>query len=222
MAIKAPLILSLNVGMPKRLGVEGSSDPDEQPWTSAIYKDPVEGPVRLTRTGLEGDGHAEEDGHGGTEMAVLIYAADHYAAWKQELGQPFLKHGAFGENFTVSRLTEETVCIGDSYVVGEARIQISMPRAPCWKLARRFKVPDMVERVRESGRTGWYLSVLQEGFVERSNFVVLEDRPYPEWTVARAWKVYLNRVAEPSPARELAACPALPEHWRRRLASATD
>src|SRR5262245_55324609 len=132
MAIKAPLILQLAVGLSKPYGTEGAADPMDQPWTTAIFKEPVEGPVWLSATGLAGDQQTDDD-HGGSQMAVLGYSAEHYAVWHDELKMPFLKHGAFGENFTISRQDEQTVCIGDTYAVGDARVQVSMPRRPCWK-----------------------------------------------------------------------------------------
>lgn len=217
MAIKAPLVLSVQVGLTRTMGTEGSSNPDEAPWTSAVFKDPVEGPVWLSRRGLAGDAAAAPDGHGKPDQAALGYSAEHYAGWRTELKQPFLKHGAFGENLTISRLTEQTVCIGDTYSIGDARVQVSFPRAPCWKLNRRFKMNDMVQRVHDTVRSGWYLRVLVEGFVERSNFVVLEQRPHPEWTVERAYRVYDRRAVDPAAARELAEVSLLSETWRRRL-----
>lgn len=215
MAIKAPLVLSVQVGLPKTMGVEGATNPDEAPWTSAIFKEPVEGPVWLSKTGLAGDGFASSSGN--PEQAALGYSAEHYAGWRTELKQPFLKHGSFGENLTISRLTEQTVCVGDTYSIGDAHVQVSFPRAPCWKLNRRFKRADMVERVHVTGWGGWYLRVLVEGFVERSNFVVLEERPFPEWTVEHAYRVYTQREVDRAPALELAAVPLLSEIWRRRL-----
>ncbi len=217
MAIKAPLLMSLNVGMPRDHGTEGAADPAEQPWRSAIVKTPVEGPVFLAASGLTGDGQADTREHGGPDRAVLALPADHYAAWREELSMPFLKYGAFGENFTVSRLTESGVCIGDIYQVGESRVQVTMPRLAGWKMARRLKVPDIAERIGATGRSGWYLRVLTEGHVERSNFVVLEDRPEPDWTVARALQTYRDRAGDPGTAERLARCPLLSDVWKRRL-----
>jgi len=217
MTIKAPLILSLQVGLPRTIGTEGAADPMDQPWTSSIFKEPVEGPVWLSRAGLAGDRQTDAADHGGGEMAVLGYAAEHYPEWRVELAQPFLKYGAFGENFTISRLDERTVCVGDIYAVGDARLQVSMPRRPCWKLTRRLRVKDMVERVHAKARGGWYFRVLTEGHVERSNFVVLEEQPWPQWSVARAYDVYQRRAQERQTALELADCAALSPTWRERL-----
>src|SRR5262249_11970242 len=128
-----------------------------------------------------------------------------------------LAYGAFGENFTISRLDEEQVCIGDVYAVGDARLQVSMPRRPCWKLARRFRRNDMIERVHETKWGGWYHRVLQPGHVERGSFVVLEDRPWPRWTIARTYAAYHHRATDRGPALELADCAALSPTWRERL-----
>jgi len=216
MAIKAPLILQLQVGLPKSYGTEGAADPMDQPWTTAIFKEPVEGPVWLSSTGLAGDQQTDDD-HGGPEMAVMSYSAEHYPVWRDELKMPFLKHGAFGENFTVSRMDEQSVCIGDTYTIGDARVQVSMPRRPCWKLARRLRTNEIIERVHAKAWGGWYGRVLKEGYVERSNFVVLEDRPYPQWTVARTYQVYHHRKQDRQPALELADCTLLAPTWRERL-----
>lgn len=120
---------------------------------------------------------------GGPEKAVLAYAADHYPLWRSELEPLELPYGTFGENFTIAGLTEETVCIGDIYIIGGAIVQISQPRQPCWKLARRWQVKDLVIRVPANGRTGWYFRVLKEGYIEQGVPVILLDRPYPQWPI---------------------------------------
>ncbi|HEY3176720.1 MAG TPA: MOSC domain-containing protein [Candidatus Polarisedimenticolia bacterium] len=217
MTIKAPLLLSLQVGLSRTLGTAGAQDPDEQPWTTAIFKEPVEGPVRLSQQGLEGDAVADLEDHGGLDQALLGYSSEHYPAWRTELGQPFLKYGAFGENFTISRLDETSVCIGDIYAIGQARVQVALPRRPCWKLARRLRNPGVIERVHETARGGWYMRVLQEGFVERGSFVVLEERPCPEWTVTRAYRVYHEPAKDRPAARKLADCAPLAELWKEHL-----
>lgn len=217
MAIKAPLILSLQVGLSKTMGTEGAADPDDRPWSSAFFKEPVEGPVWLSTLGLKGDAVADAADHGGADQALLGYSAEHYPAWRTELAQPFLKFGAFGENLTISRIDEQSVCIGDVYAVGEARVQVTLPRSPCWKLGRRFRSALMIERVHETARGGWYLRVLAEGHVERGNFVVLEQRPCPEWPVARAYRVYHDRAKDRAAALALAGCPPLSETWKSRL-----
>src|SRR5262249_2979764 len=97
----------------------------DHPWTTGYFKEPVAGPVQLTWTGLAGDGQADLVNHGGPDMAVLVYAAAHYPAWREELKQPQMPYGGFGENFTVTGLTEADVYIGDVCAVGAAKVQVS-------------------------------------------------------------------------------------------------
>ncbi len=210
-------LLSIQVGLPRSLGTPGATGPLERAWRSAIYKEPVCGPVWLGRTHLACDGQADLAAHGGPERAVLAYGAEHYAAWQQELGVEPMPYGAFGENFTIGGLTEETVCIGDTFTVGRARVQVSQPRGPCWKLARRWGRLGFAAHVLRTGRTGWYLRVLEEGEVEAGARLELVDRPYPHWTVARASALLRDTPRDPAEVASLIACPLLPEAWRVRL-----
>ncbi len=215
-----PTLLSIQVSLPRHFGVEGAPDPMDRPWTTGFFKEPVEGPVWLGRTNLVGDGQADRKNHGGPDKAVLAYSAEHYPIWRVELNRPDLPYGAFGENFTIAGLTEETVCIGDVYAIGEARVQVSQPRQPCWKIARRWRIKDLTARVRETGRTGWYLRVLEEGYVEAGMPVELLERPFPQWTVARATEIMHRRNEDREAAMALAACPALSAVWRESLITA--
>ncbi|MFP5503622.1 MAG: MOSC domain-containing protein [Candidatus Sericytochromatia bacterium] len=208
-------IESLQVGLPRTLGLEGAPEPMDRPWTTGFFKAPVAGPVWLGAEGLEGDGVADRRVHGGPEKAVLVYGAPHYPAWEHELGL-VLPPGAFGENFTVSGQTEAEVCLGDIYAVGEALVEVAQPRQPCWKLSRRWRVPDLAVRVQASGRTGWYLRVHREGRVAAGDRLILLDRPHPEWTVAEANAV-MHARGEDRAAAALAACPALAPGWRKTL-----
>lgn len=211
-----PRLVSIQVGLPRQLG--GQDGPEDRPWVSGIIKEKVDDAVWLAETNLDGDGQADLKNHGGPDKAVLAYTADHYPAWRQELDRPDLPFGAFGENFTIAGLTEENVCIGDVYVMGDVRVQVSQPRNPCWKLARRWGIEDLVARVLSSGRTGWYLRALREGAVAAGAEVRLVERPFPEWTVARAGAVIRGSQADRREIAELAACPALAQVWRQRLA----
>lgn len=209
---QSAVVASLQVGLPARRGTEGSRDPRRAPWTSGIYKDPIEGPVILRRLNFDGDKQADLQVHGGPDKAVLAYGAEHYPGWREELGFD-MKPGAFGENLTIAGLDEYTVCIGDTYEIGEALVEVSQPRLPCWKLARKWDLPDLPARVVKSVRGGWYFRVLREGRVARGDAVILRERPFPQWTIARVFDAYIHG-ADPEAAAALASCPALAEGWR--------
>ena len=116
-------------------------------------------------------------------------------------------------------LQESIVCLGDRFEVGEALIEVTSPRAPCWKLARRHGMPDLVEVVKANHRHGWYLRVLRTGWIEAGQAVKLVDRPYPQWTIDRAGDVRWGEACRPEEARLLSQCPALIPDWREKLAA---
>jgi MOSC domain-containing protein YiiM len=214
-----PILRSIQVGQPRLYAEERPASSGQEEWYSAIVKTAVEGLVWLGRTHLQGDGQADKKYHGGLERAVLAYSADHYQHWRRELPALEMSPGAFGENFTISGSCEQNVCIGDTYRVGEVLVQVSQPRGPCWKLGRRWNLPDLVKRVETNGRTGWYLRVLQEGRVEAGLPLELIERPFPQWSVSCACEVLRARKASPHDAAALANCELLSRSWRETLRS---
>lgn len=207
------VLRSINVGLPRTIDTAA-----EDRWTTGMFKTPVTGSVQLGPANLAGDGQADLENHGGPDKAVNVYCAEHYPFWEAELGIGPLLPGAFGENFTLTGLLEPGACIGDIWQVGTARLQVSQPRQPCWKLARRWQREDLAFRVQQSGRTGWYLRVLVPGAVQAGDHVELVERPHPQWTIATANEVMHQRRDDRAAAAALAACPALATGWRRKLA----
>lgn len=212
------VLISIQVGMPQTRGSQSATDPMDRPWTSGFVKNIVHGPVHVGKTNLDGDGQADLRVHGGVDKAILVYSANHYPAWRGEFGMPDLPHGAFGENFTVDGLDESTACIGDVWGLGGGvRVEVSQPRQPCWKLARRWRRPDLPQRVLETGRSGWYFRVLCEGQVEAGQQLRLIERPHPRWTISAASDVLLQRHRDREAAAELAQVTALAAVWRNAL-----
>ena len=153
-------VLSVNVGKPQ-----------EHEWRglrvkTAIFKSPVEGPVAVRKLDLAGDEQADLTVHGGADKAVYAYPHEHYTYWQSQLPGYSLTLGNFGENLTVSGLTEEDIHIGDQLQIGTARFTVTQPRTPCYKLGVRFNREDMTKRFYESRRFGFYLRVLREGTLQ--------------------------------------------------------
>jgi len=209
-------LVSVNVGLPRNVAWRGKIVP------TSIYKSRLAGAVRVGRLNLEGDQQSDLSVHGGVHKAVYAYPSEHYAWWRLELDNPDLDWGAFGENLTVSGLTETSVRIGDRFQVGTAELQVTQPRLPCYKLGIRFGRPDMETRFRRSGRTGFYLSVAREGELKAGDAVALVARAEDSMTVAEI--VALHSADRPDEAmmrraRDLAALPqSMREHFTRRLA----
>ncbi|MDR3621242.1 MAG: MOSC domain-containing protein [Paludisphaera borealis] len=217
MAHPAGLVASIQVGRPQLRGSEDADNPWDSQWFSGFCKDAVAGPVALRWTNLDGDEQADLVHHGGVDKAVCCYASVHYDVWRRELEKPDLAFGAFGENFTIEGLAEPDVCIGDVWRVGSAVVQISQPRQPCWKLARRWKIKTLTLQVQQTGRTGWYFRVLTEGVVAPNAPLTLDDRPHPDWTVARANRIMHIDKADHASAAALAALPPLSASWKATL-----
>lgn len=195
--------------------------PDGRPWRSAIDKQPVLAPVRLTYEGLAGDAQADRRYHGGPERALLGYPAGHFPSWATELGRSDLGPGSFGENLTILGLDESSACIGDELRLGSAVIQISQPRTPCVKLARRLATPDIVARAFQTARTGFYLRVLEEGDVGPGPLELL-GRSSAGLSVARALRALLDPAADPEGVDSLRRCLSLSEDFRAALVKAND
>lgn len=187
-------------------------------WTTAFYKTAAPGSVHAWRQGLEGDGQADLEVHGGPDKAICVYASAHYEAWRRELELPEMGPGGFGENFTVSELTESDVCIGDTWRAGEAVVlQLSQPRQPCWKIARRWQYKTLTALVQQNGKTGWYFRILKPGTVAAGDPLALLERPHPRWTVTEANRVMHHDKQDLESAAALLAVAELSESWRATL-----
>ncbi len=212
-----PQLLSIQVATPTEFGSDGATDPMDQRWLTSFYKQPVTGPIRVLADRIEGNEQADCRFHGDADKALLAYSADHYPLWQDELTIPEMTGGGFGENLTIAGLTEQTVCIGDRYAIGDVILEVTQPRQPCWKLARRWRLPDLPKRVIRTSRTGWYLRVIHPGRIEPGQEVVLLSRPHPEWTIARANQVFYTKGGPPEERRQLAMLHELADAWREEL-----
>ena len=188
---------------------------------SSIDKTAREGPVRITRLGVEGDTQTDRKHHGGEHMAVHLYAADHYPYWREEL--PDIARlecpGAFGENLHTSGLTEVQVFIGDRFRLGSALLELSMGRQPCNTLARHFQRKDVVKRIVANHRCGWYFRVLEEGVAEAGDTLELTERIQECWSVDRAFALLFDPAYETTDGEvaDLLSLPALGPQWQAKL-----
>jgi MOSC domain-containing protein YiiM len=210
-------IVELRVGRPAPLGTAGV--------LSAIDKHEAKGAIHAGPLGLEGDEQGDPKHHGGVHKALHAYALAHMPVWAAELPQRAdrFRPGAFGENLVVDGATESDIRLGDRWRIGDALVEVSQARQPCWKLNLRFDLPDMARRVQETGRSGWYFRVIEPGAIAGGDRALLVERPYPGWSLSRVSHIlYHDRMNRPA-LEELAALPNLPESWQRlvkaRLAS---
>jgi MOSC domain-containing protein YiiM len=204
-------LVSVNVAEPDVIGAHHG-----RPVLSAIGKRPVAAAtLRLDALNLEGDRQADLRVHGGPDKAVYAYPAEHLPRWNAELGpEPPFGPGTFGENLTTMGWLEDEVRIGDVWAWGEALLQVSQPRSPCYKLAMVTDRPDILKRLVESGRTGWYLRVLQPGRVPVSGPIHIVERHPAGVTVADVHRAALLGASRAELEAAVRVRP-LAEGWRR-------
>ncbi|GGO29968.1 MOSC domain-containing protein [Deinococcus humi] len=200
-------IKQLSVGLPAPLPYRDGMVP------SGFVKTPVNWGLQLGREGLQGDGQADRQYHGGPEKAVCVYPGEHYPYWEQLLGRS-LGPAAFGENFRVVGLTERAVCIGDIVKVGKAVVQVSQPRQPCFKLAARHDVPKFTLWVQKTGLTGWYFRVLEAGEVRAGARLSLVSRSGNAVTIQEANRVMHRDKLDYAAIERLLSQQGLSRSWR--------
>lgn len=170
-------LVSVNVGEPRWIQWQGRR------VRTAIWKDPVEGPVEVRGVNLAGDDQADRRVHGGTHKAVYAYAAEDYAWWSENLGIE-ITAGWFGDNLTTEGLDLRDACVGERWRVGTAVLEVSEPRMPCFKLGARMGTADFVDLFGMVGRHGTYLRIVEEGALAAGDAIDLVARPAVALTVA--------------------------------------
>ncbi len=205
-------IHSIYIGQPQTITDESGT------WRSAIFRDLVEGPIHLGMRSLAGDQVADTDNHGRPTQAVCCHPMAHYDFWNTHHGMA-LRPGNVGENWTLDGADEAEICINDIYSVGEARIQVTGPRVPCGKQAKRVGHPDWVKLTLQELRTGFYLRVLTPGMVSAGDRWTLDERAFPGLTMHA-----INRSAyhefDPALAERMRAVPDLHPYWLRKMTPA--
>ena len=203
------------IGKVRQLGHKS----DGTPVQSGFRKHPTLGPtVRLLPDGIEGDRQADLRVHGGLDKAVYAYPAEHLPVWTEELGLDTpLGPNAFGENLSISGMLETEACIGDVWSWGSALLQISQPRAPCYKLGLAHGREELPKLFTASGRAGIYLRVTQVGEAPVAGPIALVERHPDGLTVLEA---HLARLPDADPAlrARALACAPLAAAWKRGIA----
>ncbi len=204
-------VVSVNVGKPQ-----------EREWRglrvkTAIFKSPVAGLVAVGKLDLAGDEQADLTVHGGADKAVYVYPHEHYTYWQSQLPGYSLTLGNFGENLTVSGLSEEDIQIGDELQIGTARFTVTQPRTPCYKLGVRFNREDMTKRFYESRRFGFYLRVLREGTLQAGDTLTVVTRNPNAVSVADIARLFTGDRRDRELLNRALKLDALSAGWRGAL-----
>jgi len=216
-------VVRVNVSRSRPLGGEGAA------IVSSIAKERVAVEhLPLTRLNLDGDDQSDRTVHGGVDKAVYAYPSEHLEGWAVDLHQPDLPDSPtapFGENISTQGATEGDVYIGDVWRWGTAVLQVAQPRWPCQKLTLHRGTAAVGTLMRLTGRTGWYLRVLEPGVVEVGGPITVVERHPAAVSVRAANDAMLDRsLTDRSKVEAVAALDrVLADEWRsplvRRLAS---
>jgi MOSC domain-containing protein YiiM len=200
-------VVSLSVGGPREVEWNGRT------VLTSIYKTPVARRLRVTALNLEGDRQSDLSVHGGVEKAVYAYPSEHYPLWRQELPGADLSGAAFGENLTTEGVSEE-VRIGDRFRIGSAEFVVTQPRMPCYKLGIKFGRQDVLRRMLQTGRTGFYFSVAVEGEVGAGDAIELVRRSEENLTVSDVVKLFTIESKNHELLRRAVRSSVLPRNWK--------
>lgn len=204
-------VVSLNVSLPKVVQWKG------QNIATGIFKEPMSGPVRLRRLDFDGDCQADLTVHGGRSKAAYIYPSEHYSFWREELPGMELPWGMFGENLTTAGLNEEDSHIGDSLRIGKAVVVVTQPRSPCFKLGIKFGRDDIIKRFLESRRSGFYVSVREEGMVEVGDAIERLEEDPERVSIAELNRLYVEGNYDAAVIERAVRVKVLPDSWRDYL-----
>jgi MOSC domain-containing protein YiiM len=201
-------LISVNLGLPREVLWKNRK------VSTGIFKEPVEGTVKVRSMNLAGDGQADLTVHGGRDKAVYAYAAEHYDFWREELPEMNLPFGMFGENLTVEGLFESEVNIGDRLRIGTALFEVTQPRMPCYKLGVKFGRDDIIKKFLLSERSGIYFAVLEEGELKPGDSVEFVSRDQNHITVTDISRLYTSEKNNTDLLQRALKVEALAESWR--------
>jgi MOSC domain-containing protein YiiM len=204
-------LISIQVGRPQQVSWR------RRRFLTGMQKAPVQGAVAVRRLNLEGDEQADLTVHGGPDKAVYLYPSEHYEFWRAKLEPAALTWGSFGENLTTVGLDEREIAVGDQLRIGSALFAVRQPRTPCHKLAYKFDRPDIIKAFWKAGRSGFYLSVLEEGVIRAGDDILIHPTAHPRITIAQLTALLREATVDLDLVRRAIECETLPEPWKISL-----
>lgn len=197
-------IISTNLATPVTFTWNGKQE------TTGIFKKPVDEPLFLTKNDVATDQISDRLHHGGYYKACYIFSAEQYPYWKEKYPHLNWSWGMFGENLTVEDFDETEVMVGDIFKVGEALVQISQQREPCYKLGVKFENQGVIKEFIEHGFGGSYLSILEEGMVQKGDAFTLVERRVDSLSVADLFRLEFAKEKHPELLKAVSLNTAIP------------
>ncbi|MCK5111253.1 MAG: MOSC domain-containing protein [Arcobacteraceae bacterium] len=189
----------------------------EGQWSTGSYKEPVSNIRDVTFDGIQGDEVSDTVNHGGEHKAIFANSLLNYPKWEEYLGVDNLIFGALAENLTLDKIAEEDVCIGDIHKIGTTTLEVSQPREPCWKISKKHNNKTFTKHIYDTGRTGWYYRVLEEGQMKKDDKVEFLRRIDNPINILKANEILRDPASALDMANYLVQLDVLGEPFRKSL-----
>lgn len=206
-------LVSVNVSLPVEIDYNSSR------ISTSIFKKPVAGEVAVHEFKLAGDQQVDLENHGGGHKAVYAFATEQYDYWRQVLARAELHYGQFGENLTISRLDEASLCIGDQIQIGGCILEATQPRVPCFKLGIALGLETMPIQFIQHGHTGIYFKVLKMGSITTGDNVIRVYQHPHQLAVKTLFLAYFDPdfMNAEEVLKTAAKTPELSDEWREKV-----
>ncbi|MEO9481671.1 MAG: MOSC domain-containing protein [Maribacter dokdonensis] len=181
-------VISTNLGDPVTFEWNGATE------QTGIFKYPTSTSLFLTENDVKNDTVIDRVHHGGSNKACYLFSADYYDYWKSRYPDLKWDWGMFGENLTVDGLDESKVRVGDIYKIGEAIVQITQPREPCYKLGVRFGSQKILKEFIDHNHPGTYVKILKEGSVTKGDEIILVEQSKNTLTIQQFYELMFSKV----------------------------
>ncbi|MBT8266795.1 MAG: MOSC domain-containing protein [Bacteroidia bacterium] len=204
-------VIATNIGTPTIIRWQQK---DEQ---TGIFKHPVEGPIWLEASQVSNDTVSDRKHHGGIYKACYLFSSDNYKYWRQLYPDLSWNWGMFGENITLEGMSEADLNIGSKYQLGNAVVQITIPREPCYKLGIRFNDQKIIDQFIDHGHPGTYVRVLKEGEVKKGDIFSIIEEVSNSISIADLYTLLYAKEPRQEILNTALSCEYLPERTRKKL-----
>ncbi len=204
-------VISANIGNPTTILWNGK---EEQ---TGIFKYPTNEVLYLGKTDVAKDTVIDRKHHAGVNKACYMFSADQYPYWKKMYPELEWNWGMFGENLTIEGLNEAKIRIGDIFKIGNALVQVSQPREPCYKLGIRFETQEILRQFIDHGFPGTYVRILEEGEVKTHDKLILVERSENPLSVRQFYELLFAKEKDLEIVKLAINNPSLPEYKKARL-----
>lgn len=198
-------VLSVNIGTAKEFEYKNRTA------KSAIWKSPTSNRLMAQGINLDGDEQADREAHGGVDKAIYAYAIEDIHWWQDKINRS-IEYGEFGENLTTQGIDVNNSLVGEQWKVGNAILEVSEPRIPCWRLGVRMNDKTFPREFTRALRAGTYLRIATEGDIGEGDEVTIAYKPDHDLTVREVFRIYTKSHDE---AARLLAVSQISDAWKR-------